>query len=208
MSANSVDGSGELTSFESEIVAVFADLVVLLGLPKSMGEIYGFVFASAEPPTFADIEQKLGLSKGSVSQGLRALRELGAVSEAGATDGSKFENGNLKPELRSDFQTSGLRPQVSSSSAPSASPLPAPGRATRWVATTELRQLIGTLLRERLTPYLERQDQRMAQAKTALSTEAERLSARDFKALKARLTKLQTWQSRARTVLPVLGKML
>ncbi|TAG26183.1 MAG: hypothetical protein EAZ36_07665, partial [Verrucomicrobia bacterium] len=68
-----------LTPFEAEIVAVFADLVTLLGLPKSMGEIYGLIFASPEPLAFAVIEQKLRLSKGSVSQGLRSLRELGAI---------------------------------------------------------------------------------------------------------------------------------
>lgn len=216
-----------LSAFEAEIVAVFADLVGLLGLPKSMGEIYGFVFASAEPPTFADIEQKLGLSKGSVSQGLRALKALGAVKEDG-----KDEAGNLKPEkvqpLSSDqvsdseSQVSGLRSQPSATaglqSQPSAKSQPSGGagnnagtiqpRATRWVATTELRQLIGTLLRERLTPYLERQDQRMEAAENALEAQSGFLPAADYKALKHRLSKLQTWQSRARTVLPVLGKML
>jgi len=172
--------SSGLNAFEAELVAVFADLVVLLGLPKSMGEIYGLVFASAEPPTFADIEQKLGLSKGSVSQGLRALKELGAVREA-LTQNDKEQGEGAAP----------LTP-----------------RATRWVATTELRQLIGTLLRERLTPYLERQDQRMQAAETALDAELARLPAAQFKTLKNRLEKLQTWQSRARTILPVLGKML
>jgi len=185
-------------------VAVFADLVVLLGLPKSMGEIYGFVFASAEPPTFADIEQKLGLSKGSVSQGLRALRELGAVREAGATDGRSdgvAEGGAGNNEGGLDAHPAKLPTTNHPSAAPQA-------RATRWVATTELRQLIGNLLRERLTPYLERQDQRMERAEAALDAEAGRLAPRDHKALHARLSKLQTWQSRARTVLPVLGKML
>lgn len=224
-----VGGVGSLTPFEAELVAVFADLVVLLGLPKSMGEIYGFIFASSEPPTFADIEHKLGLSKGSVSQGLRALRELGAVREAGSMEqgegsmgqgagnmeqGAAPEAGNettqvsdLRAQPSATSQATGLSHQVSSSTAPR-SPLPAPSRATRWVATTELRQLIGNLLRERLTPYLERQDQRMEQAEAALAAEAGRLSPKDHKALQKRLTKLQTWQSRARTVLPVLGKML
>lgn len=225
------------TAFEAEIAAVFADLVMLLGLPKSMGEIYGFIFASSEPPTFADIEHKLGLSKGSVSQGLRALRELGAVREAGSMEqgagsmeqgagsmgqgagsmerGAAPEAGNettqvsdLRAQPSAASQATGLSHQVSSSTAPR-SALPAQqARATRWVATTELRQLIGNLLRERLTPYLERQDQRMEQAEAALAAEAGRLSPKDHKALQKRLTKLQTWQSRARTVLPVLGKML
>ncbi len=187
-----------LGAFEAEVVAVFADLVVLLGLPKSMGEIYGLVFASAEPPTFADIEQKLGLSKGSVSQGLRALRELGAVREAdapgekglGEPAGRGPREGQAKPAgVDGDMGATGTR-------------------AIRWQATTELRQLIGTLLRERLTPYLGRQDQRMDSAEAALERQAPELSAKHYKLLKKRLEKLQSWQSRARTVLPVIGKLL
>ena len=172
--ADRTAGAGEpsagLTAFEAEIVAVFADLVVLLGMPKSMGEIYGLLFASAEPLTFAEIEQKLGLSKGSVSQGLRSLRDLGAVIEAGDTEGT--------------------------------------GRTTHWLATTELRKLIGNLLREKLTPYLERQDKRMKAAESALAEEADKLTRARVAILENRLGKLQTWQSRAGTVLPVIGKML
>ena len=178
-------------------MAIFADLVVLLGLPKSMGEIYGLVFASAEPPTFADIEHKLGLSKGSVSQGLRALRELGAVREAASGAQGKGD---------SEVTDSAQLPSIASTPG-SLSPAVAT-RATHWVATTELRHLMGTILRERLKPYLDRQDQRMAAAETALESEAARRPAKDYKALKMRLDKLQTWQSRARTVLPVIGKML
>lgn len=173
------EGAG-LNGFERQMVGVFSDLVVLLGLPKSIGEIYGFIFASVEPPTFADIEQKLDLSKGSVSQGLRALRELGAIRDVAQQGDGGGESGSA---------ASGAR-------------------VTRWVATTELRQLLGTLLRERLTPYLQRQDQRMEAAESALEAEASRLSVADYKRLRARLEKLQTWQSRARTVLPVIGKML
>ena len=183
-----------LNAFEREVVAVFADLVVLLGLPKSMGEIYGYIFASAESPTFADIEHKLGLSKGSVSQGLRSLRELGAVSEAGSEElAAKGGVQGAEPGAERPNET----PSSSSHS-----------RATRWVATTELRQLIGTLLRERLTPYLGRQDQRMQAAEVALHAQAGDLAPAHYKTLEQRLSKLQTWQSRARTVLPVIGKML
>ncbi len=157
-----------LTPFEAEIVAVFADLVTLLGLPKSMGEIYGLIFASPEPLAFIVIEQKLNLSKGSVSQGLRSLRELGAIQAvAGESD-----------------------------------------RRERWAATVELRKLIGTILRERLVPYLERQDHRLAKADILLAQEAAAVSPDQLKALRSRLGKLETWQSRARTVLPLVGKML
>ncbi len=76
-----------LNAFESEIVAGFVDLMQLLGMPKSYGEIYGLLYASSEALTFAQIEQKLTLSKGSISQGLRALRDLGAVTAAAAPSG-------------------------------------------------------------------------------------------------------------------------
>ncbi len=170
---------------------MFADLVVLLGMPKSMGEIYGLVFASAEPPTFAEIEHKLGLSKGSVSQGLRALRELGAVRDAGQQPGEEDRG-----QMRSRSEEPGKERKAEAT------------RATRWVATIELRQLIGTLLRERLTPYLERQDQRMGVAQAALRGEEGTLGVAAYKVLQGRLSKLQTWQSRARAVLPLIGKML
>lgn len=167
----------ELTAFEREVIAVFEDLVVLLGLPKSLGEIYGLLFASAEPQAFADIEQKLRLSKGSVSQGLRALRELGAVREAGGVGSGTV------------------------------SPIGA-GRVTRWEAAIELRALIGTILRERLTPYLQRQDSRVGSAAKALGSLEEALDEKQLSVLKSRLDKIQTWQSRARMVLPVIGKLL
>lgn len=68
-----------LTDFEREMTAIFADLTPLLGLPVSYGQIYGLLYGSERPLSFGEIEHKLGISKGSVSQGLRALREVGAI---------------------------------------------------------------------------------------------------------------------------------
>lgn len=53
----------------------------MLGLPKSLGEIFGLLFASPKPLTMQDLIDKLGISKGSASQGLKMLRTLGAVRE-------------------------------------------------------------------------------------------------------------------------------
>lgn len=71
----------EMVAFENMIVAFFVDTAGILGMPKSVAAIYGIVFASPDPLSFADIESRLNLSKGSVSQGLRMLRELGALKE-------------------------------------------------------------------------------------------------------------------------------
>lgn len=66
-------------AFEGECVALFAEFLHVLGLPKSVGSIYGLLFASPQPLCFADIAERLEMSKGSVSQGLTFLRQSGAV---------------------------------------------------------------------------------------------------------------------------------
>lgn len=69
----------ELVAFERELVAFFVDAADVLGVPKSVAAIYGVCFAACEPLSFADIEARLAISAGSISQGLRVLREVGAL---------------------------------------------------------------------------------------------------------------------------------
>ncbi|WP_438482328.1 GbsR/MarR family transcriptional regulator [Oleiharenicola lentus] len=71
----------EIVGFEAEMVQFFVSAAELLSVPKSVAAIYGLIVASPAPLSFADIEARLNFSKGSVSQGLRALREVGAVKE-------------------------------------------------------------------------------------------------------------------------------
>lgn len=66
-------------AFEQECVALFANFLHVLGVPKSVGAIYGLLFASSEALCFAQIVERLDVSKGSVSQGLAFLRQSGAV---------------------------------------------------------------------------------------------------------------------------------
>jgi len=70
--------------FEEAVVEFFVDAADLLGVPKSVAVLYGIVFASSQPLSFADIEARVTLSKGSISQGLRVLREMGAIKEVSA----------------------------------------------------------------------------------------------------------------------------
>jgi HTH-type transcriptional regulator, glycine betaine synthesis regulator len=70
-----------LDPVEVQVIQVFVDGVKVLGLPRSIGEIYGLLFISPEPLSLDDLVQRLGISKGSASQGLRALKGLGAVRE-------------------------------------------------------------------------------------------------------------------------------
>jgi hypothetical protein len=49
------------------------------GQPRSVAEIYGLLFISAQPLAMDDFIDRLSLSKGSASQGLKYLRNLGAI---------------------------------------------------------------------------------------------------------------------------------
>ena len=75
-----------LVEIERQVVSLFADGVRVAGLPRSVGEIYGLLFVSAEPLAMDDLVVRLNISKGSVSQGLKFLRTLGAIREVEGPD--------------------------------------------------------------------------------------------------------------------------
>jgi HTH-type transcriptional regulator, glycine betaine synthesis regulator len=62
-----------------EAIEMFINFFRLLGLPKSIGEIYGLLFVSPRPLTMDDLMQRLDISLGAASQGLKTLRSVGAV---------------------------------------------------------------------------------------------------------------------------------
>jgi DNA-binding transcriptional regulator GbsR (MarR family) len=76
---SAVPAAGELTALEVEVIDLFVGAARLLGLPRSLGEIYGLLFMAPAPLTFDQLVSRLRISKGSVSQGLRTLRAFGAV---------------------------------------------------------------------------------------------------------------------------------
>jgi len=69
----------ELAPWEVAMIDSFVRATALIGLPRSIGEIYGCLYCSPEPLTFDASEARLGISRGSVSGGLKTLRQLGAV---------------------------------------------------------------------------------------------------------------------------------
>lgn len=64
-----------------EMVMAGGRLSQLLGYPKSVGQIYGFLFFSNEAKSLDDIAGQLGMSKASVSNGVRQLESLGLVTQ-------------------------------------------------------------------------------------------------------------------------------
>ena len=69
-----------LDDWEIAVIDLFLNAANSFGLPKSYGQIYGLLFCRDNSLSMDEIMKLLKISKGSASQGLRALRQLGAVS--------------------------------------------------------------------------------------------------------------------------------
>ena len=61
------------------MIDIFVRMADALALPKSVGKIYGLLFATVRPLSFHDIIDRLKISQGSASQGLRLLRTNRAI---------------------------------------------------------------------------------------------------------------------------------
>ena len=61
------------------MIELFVGGAQLIGLPKSVGQIYGYLYSAVKPTTMDQLISELGISKGSASQGLKFLRQLGAI---------------------------------------------------------------------------------------------------------------------------------
>jgi DNA-binding transcriptional regulator GbsR (MarR family) len=68
-----------LSNLEIEAIDLFISFMKLIGLPKSVGEIYGLLFVAGEPLNAEQITARLQISAGAASQGLKILRSFGAV---------------------------------------------------------------------------------------------------------------------------------
>jgi DNA-binding transcriptional regulator GbsR (MarR family) len=74
-----VSSTESLSELEIEAIDLFISLMKLIGLPKSVGEIYGLLFVSGAPLNAEQITDRLQISTGAASQGLKLLRSFGAV---------------------------------------------------------------------------------------------------------------------------------
>jgi DNA-binding transcriptional regulator GbsR (MarR family) len=84
---------------EVEVISVFVNAVRILGMPKSVGEIYGLLFIAPEPMPLDALVARLNISKGSASQGLKVLRAVGAVKLVYAT-GDRRDHYAAETELK------------------------------------------------------------------------------------------------------------
>ena len=93
-----IEDSLKLDEWEEAVDRLVSMLRILL-LTKSYGQIYGLLFCRDEPLAMDEIMELLQISKGSASQGLRALRQLGAVSLM-MTSGDRKERFRCRDSLK------------------------------------------------------------------------------------------------------------
>ena len=108
-----------LNPVEQEMIQLFVQLARVLGQRPSVAEIYGLLFVSPRPLPQDDFIKRLNLSKGSASQGISYLLELGAVRTVAVDDrrvhyeavaelrnlASRF----LRQQVLANFEDSGAR---------------------------------------------------------------------------------------------------
>jgi DNA-binding transcriptional regulator GbsR (MarR family) len=88
-----------LSELEVEAIEMFINFLRLIGLPKSVGEIYGFLFVAPRPMAMDEIMGRLDISLGAASQGLKLLRSFGAVRVV-------YERGDRRDHYVADLELS------------------------------------------------------------------------------------------------------
>jgi len=89
-----------LNDFQRENILLFVNASKVLSIPRSIGEIFGLLFSTERPLSLDQVVSLLNISKGSASQGLRWLRDIGAVRTV-YMDGDRRDHYEAETELRS-----------------------------------------------------------------------------------------------------------
>lgn len=104
----------DISELEKELIAFFVNAAQAVGLPKSVGEIYGLFFSSDRPLTLDLVIEKLQISKGSASQGIRFLKSINALNPAYVT-GDRRDHHVAETSLRriaDGFISQRIRPEL------------------------------------------------------------------------------------------------
>tara|TARA_Y100001954_G_scaffold167830_1_gene178171 strand:+ start:379 stop:945 length:567 start_codon:yes stop_codon:yes gene_type:complete len=96
-SSNVDHSSNQPAEWELAVIDLFINAAQSAGLPKSLGQIYGLLFCRDDALAMDEIIQLLSISKGSASQGLRSLRQLGAVN-------SQYARGDRKERFVAEIR--------------------------------------------------------------------------------------------------------
>lgn len=187
-------GAAVSPEFERGCVEFFADVVQVFGVPRSVGQIYGLLYASPVPLSFTDIAGKLDISRGSTSQGLQALRELGAVVVVSEEGGGRAEKGEGKRE-----RAEGIRGKGEGDA-----PQPT-GRRDLFRPEFSLRKLVSGVLREKVDPLVSGGGKKM-DALAVLAKASPNPAGKKFAT--DRVAQIETWRRQMRLLLPLLKTVL
>ena len=178
--------AGDIVAFDEAVVTFFLEAATLLGVPKSVAAIYGICFASAEPLGFTEINDRLDISSGSISQGLKLLREVGALKVVTAP-----------LEKRDGRQTAEGGRQTAEGGRRTAD------KRDYYTPDLELRKLVSHFIGERL-------EKQLKAGKGRLKTISAQVPAGNgtAKVLKSRVKALQTWHDKGASVLPLVKAFL
>lgn len=104
-----------LQPWEVELLNIFVGLFDSFGIPKSVAQIYGVLFCAEVALSQEDICQKLQISLGSASQGLRLLTDIGAAHRQSVPGqrGSLFVPERSMRKLLGYFIDAKVRPRMS-----------------------------------------------------------------------------------------------
>lgn len=73
------NNKNQLMEVELEIIGFMVNIAALLRMPRSVGEIFGLLYISNHPLSMNSIMEKLSISLGSASQGIRSLKSFDAI---------------------------------------------------------------------------------------------------------------------------------
>ncbi|MGJ3243027.1 MAG: GbsR/MarR family transcriptional regulator [Opitutales bacterium] len=91
------DTPDTLSPADLAVIDLFVRAADLIGIPKSVGQVYGCLYATTDPLCLDQIQTRLQISKGSTSQALQFLKRVQAVRPV------------LVPGDRRDFYTPELQ---------------------------------------------------------------------------------------------------
>lgn len=184
----------DVAAFEEALVRFCVDAADMLGVPKSIAAIYGICLASPEPVSFSDIGARLDISAGSISQGLRVLREVGAL---------KVAPGALKSTERTkaEMLKSGRAGPVP---APARSCAPPSQKTARYEPDLELRKLVLDWVEKRLQVQLSSGSDVLIAIIAAIPQAPAGSSAM----LQQRLGALKSWHDKTKSLLPIVKSFL
>jgi DNA-binding transcriptional regulator GbsR (MarR family) len=87
-----------LSRTRREMIEACGRICQVLGLPRSLGQIYGLLYLAPDPLSLDDIADSLGISKASASTGTRQLSSWGGIRQVWVP-GERRDHFQAEPEL-------------------------------------------------------------------------------------------------------------